>query len=196
MQTPNHKKKQIELLKLVIACGLGGVLLVLLLIPSEREPADQDRVKAAFECPPDPIVEEAMSPHRESTRQSVSHTSPLDHVELVSQQRTEPQEVAPREVDIQSIIAHNPFSDGANATKILVSTTSRGEAANVPNAVTSRSDDNESLPPTISVAAIITGGNKPAALIGQQLYSVDDYLHDGWQIVAITSDGIRVRRSR
>lgn len=47
-------------------------------------------------------------------------------------------------------------------------------------------------PPGVEVAAIMTGGNRPAALIGDELYFENDRLDDRWKVVKIAADGVIV----
>ncbi len=47
--------------------------------------------------------------------------------------------------------------------------------------------------PTISVSAIVMGGGRPAALIGDQLFYEDDAIDSRWKILAIRSHSIVVQ---
>lgn len=51
---------------------------------------------------------------------------------------------------------------------------------------------NETAAKAISVSAIITGGQRPAALIGGRLCYENDVLGDGWKIVAIKASSVVV----
>lgn len=47
-------------------------------------------------------------------------------------------------------------------------------------------------PPGVEVKAIMTGGNRPAALIGNELYFENDQLGDRWKVVKIAADAVIV----
>ncbi len=95
-------------------------------------------------------------------------------------------------VDLKVVIAHDPFRSRPSKESILTSSDNAPSGSEFPKTAVSITAQPPIEQTEISVTAIVTGGNRAAALIGDQLYFENDLLGDGRQIVAIKSSSILV----
>ncbi|MEZ6134983.1 MAG: hypothetical protein R3C53_08755 [Pirellulaceae bacterium] len=91
-------------------------------------------------------------------------------------------------VDIQQILAQDPFR--CQLERLAV--TKDSEDLDSHRATEELLVTRESQQLEIPVTAIVTGGKRAAALIGDAFYHEQDVLENGWQIVAIKANSILV----
>ena len=98
-------------------------------------------------------------------------------------------------VDLSVVVANDPFRSRSAIEPKLTSpdhvayTRSGAKAHENPASSVVRSEIEQA---EIPISAIITGGNRAVALIGEKLYYENDVLDNGWHIVAIKSNSILV----
>jgi hypothetical protein len=99
-------------------------------------------------------------------------------------------------VDLRLVLEHDPFRSHPDLESLAKSSEEASAAqSTVGTAETAVSLAVQTQIPQIEipVSAIVTGGKRSAALIGQKLYYENDVLEDRWQIVAIKSNSILVK---
>lgn len=115
------------------------------------------------------------------------------------------------EVDIERILAQNPFHGGHWSTEIdrlgegsesTIASNSFDEQqsgdrsgqdrASQPSGKTSLQDATSSAD-TLAVRAIVMGAGRPAALIGDRLYHEEEVIDKRWRIVTINAHGVVIQ---
>ena len=97
-------------------------------------------------------------------------------------------------VDLQLVLAYDPFRSlpgsvpKASAEETDVAQSTIGLHEQVASVAVPTQTPRFEIP----VSAIVTGGKRSAALIGERLYYENDILENGWLIVAIKSSSILV----
>jgi hypothetical protein len=96
-------------------------------------------------------------------------------------------------VDLQQVLAYDPFrilpdSDQRASSKEPITAQSTIGSPEIAASLAVPEIPQFEVP----VTAIVTGGKRPAALIGERLYYENDVLENGWLIVAIKSSSILV----
>ena len=138
------------------------------------------------------------SPSSESTSVCDGYASPVNLPALTAKSTFEEQSILPLPVvDLKVLLAHDPFRANSGVAPEL---TSSIEASVVQTSLATTevtpSSQTAIEQREIPVSAIVTGGKRSAALIGEQLYYENDVLANGWQIVAIKSSSILVQSTQ
>jgi hypothetical protein len=172
--------------KMIVAGLLGVVLLIVVAMPSGPKSTDGSK-------PTTPVSQSATVVRQDSSPAQTASKAASSVASVNAQRLSLP------EVDMSLILLQDPFLsrkpvEHFDKSEANVNANLQPSGSPIDTDPSSQPELRESINHSLAVTAIMTGGQRPAALVDNTLYYENDRLENGWKIVAIKSNSILVER--